>query len=338
MSLLNKLALLAAATAGGAYATQAVVRRRRWFDVAGKVVVVTGGSRGLGLEIARQLADAGAKLAICARDEAELSEAADELRRRGPVVLAEPCDVTKDEDVARFVGQVRERFGRIDVLVNNAAIIQVGPASQMTRVDYEQALDVNFRGPLRFIEQVLPEMRRRRSGRICNIASIGGLMPVPHLAPYCAAKHALVGLGTTLRGDLARDGVYLTTVCPGVVQTGSPRHALYKGDTAAEYEWFASGDNMPLVAIETPDMAAKAIEGLQAGDALVVAPWPTKLQASLHGLAAGVGTEVAALVDRFLPTAGGPPRPAVAGHATGGDLPDPLETRQRQNAAKFNQT
>ncbi len=313
------------------------MRRQRWYDLENRVVVITGGSRGLGLELARRFGDEHARIAICARDEAELAEAAAELRRRNVDVLAEPCDVTDADQVARCVGQIRERFGRIDVLVNNAGIIQVGPAEQMTANDFDLVMATNFRGPLRLIEEVAPEMRRRGSGRIVNIASIGGLIPVPHLAPYCAAKHALVGLGTTLRGDLAREGVYLTTVCPGVIQTGSPRHALFKGNAAAEYEWFAATANAPGLAVPTGELAVKIIDATQAGDALLVHPWPAKLQASLHGLAAGVGTELAALTSRLLPIATGPATDAVPGHATGGTLPDPLRQRQEANATRFNQ-
>ena len=229
MNRLEKLALVAAAAMAGTYAATAAVRRSRHFDLRGKVALVTGGSRGLGLEIARQLAAAGARVAVCARDEAELRDAADDIRGRGGEVFAMTADVTSDADVASLIEAVRSELGPIDILVNNAAVIQVGPGSQMTREDYDLALETMVRGPLRTILAVAPEMRRRRGGRIVNIASIGGLMPVPHLAPYCTAKHALVGLGTSLRGDLAKDGVYLTTVCPGLVRTGSPPHALFKG-------------------------------------------------------------------------------------------------------------
>ena len=337
MDRLEKLALLAAAAMAGTYAATVVVRKSRHYDVRGRVALVTGGSRGLGLEIARQLVDAGAKVAICARDEAELRESADDLRGRGGEVFAMTADVTSDADVAALVEAVRGEFGPIDVLVNNAAVIQVGPASQMTREDYDLALETTVRGPLRTILAVAPEMRRRRSGRIVNIASIGGLMPVPHLAPYCTAKHALVGLGTSLRGDLAKDGVYLTTVCPGLVRTGSPPHALFKGDAEAEYQWFASADNVPGLTISTPDMAAAAIRGLVNGDALVVSPWHTKLQASLYGLTQGIGTELMALMGKLLPTATGKPRPAVAGSQVRTPLPGPLESYQSDAAEKFNQ-
>ncbi len=189
----NKLLVAAAAGVGALIAARAVVRRWSEYDLSGRVVLVTGGSRGLGLVMAREFAREGASVAICARDEAELERARADLKGRGARVLAVPCDLTDRAQVNEMTSVVRDHFGRIDVLVNNAGVIQVGPVEVMTLEDYEEAMKTHFWAPLYTTLAVLPEMRRRRDGRIVNISSIGGKISVPHLVPYSASKFALSG-------------------------------------------------------------------------------------------------------------------------------------------------
>src|SRR5205823_4029010 len=135
------------------------------------------------------------------------------------------CDVTHRREVTQFVRATRERFGRIDVLVNNAGTIEVGPMEVMTLDDYDRAMKTHFWGPLYMVLAVLPELRKRREGRIVNVSSIGGKISVPHLLPYCASKFALTGFSQGLRAELAKDGIVVTTVCPGLMRTGSPLNA-----------------------------------------------------------------------------------------------------------------
>ena len=280
--------------------TRAVVRKKRYYDLSGKVVVLTGASRGLGLATARILVDKGAKLAICARSEGELREAQDELRDRGGDVFAGVCDVTEPGQVRRFLDQVRQQVGPVDVLINNAGQITVGPASSMTRNDFDSSMATHFEGPLTFILETLPAMRRRGSGRVCNVASFAGRVPVPHMAPYVAGKFALVGLGEALRTECAADGVYVTTVCPGTVRTGSTVAAEFKGHAQDEFEWFANGAYAPVASISADRMAAKIVDAVEHGDAEVIAPLVAKVQTMLHGVAPGVGCELLSLLDRFL--------------------------------------
>ncbi|HZB47373.1 MAG TPA: SDR family oxidoreductase, partial [Pyrinomonadaceae bacterium] len=209
--------ILAAAGAGALLAARAFFRRRNEYDFRGKTVLITGGSRGLGLVLAREFADEGANVALCARDNEELERARQDLAARGARVFAFPCDVTDRAQVKELVEVVERHFGGIDVLVNNAGTIQVGPVEVMTLEDYEQAMNVHFWAPLYATLAVLPEMRRRGEGRIVNISSIGGKISVPHLVPYSASKFALVGLSDGLRAELAKDNVVVTTVCPGLM-------------------------------------------------------------------------------------------------------------------------
>jgi NAD(P)-dependent dehydrogenase (short-subunit alcohol dehydrogenase family) len=165
----------------------------------------------------------------------------------------------------RVVGRVTEELGPIDALINNAGTITVGPLDTMRLADFHEAMNINLWGALHAILAVLPDMRSRHSGRIVNIASIGGKLTVPHLLPYSVSKFALVGLSEGLRVELARDGIQVTTICPGLMRTGSPRHAFFKGRHRAEYAWFSISDSLPLVSMDAPSAARPDRRGSSLG-------------------------------------------------------------------------
>ncbi|HEX8324965.1 MAG TPA: SDR family oxidoreductase [Tepidisphaeraceae bacterium] len=312
--LFGALAAAVGITTAGYFGVRAIVRNRRHFDLTGKTAIVTGGSRGIGLAIAQELIARGARVTICARDAQELAAAEQELTRDGGEVLSVVCDVTQADEIANVVQQTRARFGPIDVLVNNAGIITVGPMAHMKLADFRDAMDVHFEAPLLFILDCLPEMRQRGSGRIVNIASFGGKIPTPHLAAYAASKHALVGLSESLRTELVHDGIYVTTVCPGLVRSGSAGpNPMFKGDREAERAWFVTGDVTPGMSIHPQRLARQVVDACQAGDADLITPAVASLQSKLHGLVPGVSTEVATLINRLLPKSVGPegdaPRP-----------------------------
>ena len=296
----NRL-LLATAAAGALFATRAVVRARRAYDVRGKTVLITGGSRGLGLVLARELAREGARIAICARDATELERAREDLAARGADVLAVPCDLTKRAQVEELVNDVRTHFGRVDVLINNAGVIQVGPLDVMTLEDYEEAMRTHYWAPLYAILAVLPEMRSRGEGRIVNISSVGGKISVPHLLPYSASKFALTGLSEGLRPALAREGVYVTTVCPGLMRTGSPPNASFKGQHRAEYAWFSISDALPVISISAERAARRIIAAFKRGDAETVVSLPTKIAVTFYSLFPGLGADAMGMIERLLP-------------------------------------
>ena len=172
------------AIAGLGWLAYKVLQWGRQENLYGQVVMITGGSRGLGLALAREFARMGCRLVLAARDAQELARAQQDLTQRGTEVLAVPCDVTNQEQVRSVVDQATQRFGRVDIVVNNTGIIQVGPMSTTTVEDFASALDVMFWGALYPTLAVLPQMRARRSGHIVNITSIGGMVSVPHLLPH----------------------------------------------------------------------------------------------------------------------------------------------------------
>jgi NAD(P)-dependent dehydrogenase (short-subunit alcohol dehydrogenase family) len=332
----NNALLLGAVGVGALLMTRALVRRWSEYDLRGKTVLITGGSRGLGLVMAREFAREGARLAICARDEGELERARADLKRLGAQVLAVPCNVTERAQVNEMISVVQDRYGQVDVLVNNAGVIQVGPVEVMTMEDYEEAMRVHFWAPLYTTLAVLPEMRRRGEGRIVNISSIGGKISVPHLVPYCASKFALVGLSEGLRSELQKDGVVVTTVCPGLMRTGSPRNALFKGQHRAEYAWFSISDALPLTAMMAERAAHQIITACKRGDAEVVLSIQAQLAVKFHGLFPGLTQDLLGLINHLLPGPGGIGRKRAKGKDSQSELSPSWLTVLNEKAAQRN--
>lgn len=297
-----KFAAVGAATA---VAARRLYRQLNPFDFQGRTVLITGASRGLGLVLARQLADQGARLALCARDAQSLQHAQAELAQRGADVLAIECDITQRDQVAPMVEQVRQRWGAVDVVINNAGVIQTGPMETMTLEDYDEAMKTHFYGPLYVIDAVLPHMRRRGAGRIVNISSIGGRVSVPHMLPYSASKFALVGYSLGLRAELAKDGIAVTTICPGLMRTGSPRNAMFKGQHRAEYAWFKISDSLPIVSVNAERAAEQIIQACRYGESFLVIGAPMKVAEKLYSLFPGLASDALALVNMALPGPGG---------------------------------
>jgi NAD(P)-dependent dehydrogenase (short-subunit alcohol dehydrogenase family) len=292
-----------------------LLRRSRRMDLAGRTVVITGGSRGLGLLLARRFADKGARLVILARNQGELGRARIELEARGAEVLALPCDVGDEAAVGEAISRAVHRFGRIDVLVNNAGMIQVGPLETMSLEDFRTEFAATFWGMVHASLAVLPGMRNRGEGRIVNVTSIGGKVAVPHLLPYSAAKFAAVGFSEGLHAEAAKDGVRVVTVVPGLMRTGSFGRALFKGQREREVEWFSLGASLPILSMDAERAARRIVRATEYGEAFVTLGLPAKAARLVHGLFPGLAAEAAGMVARFLPGSGGvgPEQPAEEG-------------------------
>lgn len=285
-------------------AAGAAVRRatRPTYSFRGRVVVITGGSRGLGLVFARRLVDEGATVALLARDRDSLIRAGEELVQRGGSVIAIGCDVSDPEDVERAIVTAARRHGRIDAVINNAGQILVGPVEHVTTQDLERLLAVHVLGPWHVMHAAMPWLEDAPGGgRVLNVSSIGGLMAVPHLLAYSASKHALVGLSEGMRSELAARNVWVTTACPGLMRTGSPRNARVKGHHEAEYAWFAVGDSLPLVSMNAERAAGQMIEAMRARRARIVVGLPAKAAAVTAALLPGLTAKLNELVARLLP-------------------------------------
>lgn len=227
----------------------------------GKRALITGGSRGLGLSIAWNLLHQGAEVALVARDAEELERAQQKLRKDFPEsrIWTVTCDITNPETLPPCFKDVVDLMGGLDLLVNNAGSILVGPLSTMDLADYSRLTELHLMAAIRAIEFATPHLARSQ-GRILNISSLGGKRGIPHMAAYNASKFALTGYAQSAAAELAADGIVMTTVHPTVMRTGSPIQAYFKGDALKEYEVFAAMDVAPGLSMSA-DAAAKKILG-----------------------------------------------------------------------------
>ena len=205
----------------------------------------------------------------------------------------------------RLVGDVNQLLGDIDILVNDAGVIRVGPVELQTEEDFREMMDVHFWASLYTMKAVLPQMKRRGSGRIANIASIGGKIAVPHLAAYCASKFALVGLSTAMRAELIKDGIYVTTVCPGLMRTGSHINAEFKGLREKEYTLFSLMDGSYLTSVSAEHAAKSIAKAIVRGDAELVISPQAKIAAKFYGAFPELTADILGMVDGMLPGATG---------------------------------
>jgi len=321
MGIRRKVAIGSAVMAGtgfacaGALALGATaVYKLRADRLRGKVVLITGGSRGLGLAMAEEFGRRGAKLALTARNIEELERARTLLLERGAAKSAEdififPGDLSEQEHADEVIQQTTKHFGQIDVLVNNAGIITVGPLENQTAEDFKKVMDANFFSGLHCTLSVLPQMLSRGAGSIVNIASVGGKIAVPHMLPYTASKFAVTGFSEGLNAELRSKGIRVTTVCPGLMRTGSHLNAQFKGDAEREYRWFSLGASLPGVSISAKAAARKIVRAVISGRSEIAITPQAELAARFGNLSPAATTRLMQLVNFALPS-------AVRGHAS----------------------
>src|SRR5438874_1795447 len=271
------------------------------FTYRDKVALVTGGSRGLGLEIARQICGRGGKVALIARDSDELARAKTDLDRFATDVLTIPCDLLETTQIQSAVQQALQRFGKIDILINNAGIIEMGPVEHMQLKDFDRAMRLHFWAPFILYLLLAPQIRAKGGGRIVNISSIGGRIAVPHMAAYSASKFALTGFSDAIRAELARDNIFVTTVTPGLMRTGSQIHAKFKGDHSAEYKWFDWSSKIPFASISVERAARKILSACQGGKPALVMPCSAYFIVAANALFPNLTARVMKIVNRSMP-------------------------------------
>lgn len=301
-SSLQKTLGWAAAGVGVFMVAHAVIKELTRFNLSGKVVLITGGSRGLGLALARHPAEKGAKLAICARSADHLELARQELDSLGAEVIAMTVDVTENEEVKALIRDVINHYGKMDVLINNAEIIQVGPQYLKGIEEYEVAMQSSFWAQLYAMQAVIPHFIDRGHGRIVNITSIGGKIAVPHLLSYTASKFASVGLSEGMHAELKKHNIYVTTVMPNLMRTGSPVNVDIKGGQK-EYAWFKHADSNPLLAQDPDEAAQTIIKAIEYGESEAVLSLSGKVATFIKGFAPGWVTTLMGIANKFLPEA-----------------------------------
>ncbi|WP_413577551.1 SDR family NAD(P)-dependent oxidoreductase [Bdellovibrio sp. HCB290] len=282
--------------------TYAMVRDQlRFRSMKKAVVAITGGSRGLGLVLAKEFVRQGASVALLARDNEELARAKKivELFVPGADVLTIECDCTKPHQVDQAVSAILRYFGKIDVVVNNAGVITTSPIANTTKKDFEDSLDVHFWAPYYMNRACIPHMKS--GARIVNISSIGGMVPVPHHAAYCTGKFALRGYSESLRLELMPKGIYVTTVCPGLMRTGSARNARVKGQFKKEHAWFSMMASAPLITMSAERAARKIVAAIKTGKAETNVSTPSRVMSLFHSHFPGIYADFGSIANWMLP-------------------------------------
>src|SRR5438552_3236471 len=284
----------------GAWVTARAIRTVR-YSLRDKVAVITGGSRGLGLVLARHICAGGGNVALIARDPEERARAKADLAPHGSVVLTIECDLLDAEQIRLAVRRIIDRFGKIEILINNAGIIEVGPLEHMTPEDFERAMRLHFWAPFELISQIVAEMRIWGGGRIVNISSIGGKVAVPDLVPYSASKFALTGFSDAIRAELARDNIYVTTVAPGMMRTGSHVNAKFKGKHDREFAWFSASAGAPVISMNADRAARKILAACRRGQPALTLTFAARGAILGNALFPNLTGYVMKIVNRFLP-------------------------------------
>lgn len=275
-------------------------RRFRW---DGRVAVIVGGSRGLGLLLARRIGRKGATPVLVARNEVELSAAQRGLAEEGIRAEVIVADVADEAQAFAAIDRAAARLGGIDVLVNAASIIPVGPLDALSLDDLRSAMDVNFWGTVYTCWAALPHLKLRRGARIVNVSSIGGEIAVPHLLPYSCGKFAVTGFSEGLQAEVARHGVRVVTVVPWLMRTGSAPHALVKGRKKAEAALFEISASLPLLTVDAGRAADRIVRAIEVGERHVAVGGLAKAARLAHALAPGLSGAVLGFAARLLPRA-----------------------------------
>lgn len=268
-----------------------------------QVVLITGGSRGLGLALAFEFGSRGCRLALCARDEEELQEACRRLAEKGIEAVPFVADISREEETQFLFERVIQHFGKLDILVNNAGEIQVAPFEALRHEDFESAMNLMFWAPMNLSLAALPHMTERRSGHIVNITSIGGRVSVPHLLPYSCAKFAFVGFSSGLAAEVKSRGIHVLTVVPGLMRTGSYLHAKFGGKSKKEFTWFGLLGNLPGLTIAADSAAKTILNALEKKQHNCTISLPAKLLVTAETLIPDFTRNVMSIVSGILPTA-----------------------------------
>lgn len=299
--ILKSIAKFSALSVGTYLLGKTIIRSLNRFNLQNKVVLITGGSRGLGLILARRMAIEGANVVICGRSEDSLKRAYKDLPFKSTNILAIPCDISDKQQINQMMSRIKEEMGTVDILINNAGVIQVGPMDLMNEEDFKSVMNVHFWGPFHLMNEVLPDMKRKKFGRIVNITSIGSILSFPHLLPYNASKHALSGLSEGISGELKHYNIKVTTVYPGMMRTGSPRNIDVKGQHKKEYAWFKLFDSLPLLSMNADKAASKIVDAMKKGDKSLTLTFPAKFIKAVHAIAPELTLNTIDLINNFLP-------------------------------------
>jgi len=277
---------------------------RKTFDFKNKAVYITGGSRGLGLSIAWNLLEKGAKVTLVARDLEELERGKEILLKdfpQGEIYLS-VCDITESKNLHFSIDEAIQNMGGLDLLVNNAGAILVGPIETMKMEDFEAQIKLHLYAAIDATQYVSKHFDTRGGGRILNICSMGGKIAVPHMLPYDVSKFALAGFSQGAASELALRNIIVTTAYPAVMRTGSPIQAVFKGDHQKEFAWFEAFDNMPVLSMSADTAAKKVLKAVADARTEIILSFPARLRMMVGAMLPEATNALMGLAAKLLPT------------------------------------
>ena len=213
-------------------------------DVSGKVVWITGSGRGIGKEIAVQLAEKGARIVVSARTDEEIDKVSSHINANGDSAVAINCDVNDPQQIKSLLDQTKDMWGPIDILINNAGIGIFKKIIDLTNEDWNALISNNLTSAFYCVKSVLPDMMERRSGLIVNIVSVAGRYAYPNSGGYCASKFGMLGFNNVLRMETRDYGIKVTAILPGATQT-----AIW-GDADVDFDKMISPKDVAKVVVE----------------------------------------------------------------------------------------
>lgn len=312
------------------------------FHFNGKKVLITGGSRGLGLSLAWNLIKSGSEVTLLARDEAELNKAKEILLKDFPEakVHIQVCDVTETQQLSNSIEKAINDMDGIDLLVNNAGAILVGPFTSMEMEDFEAQMKLHVYSVIQATQLIFAHFKSRGGGRILNICSLGGKTAIPHMIPYNTSKFALAGFSQGASAELAKHNIILTTAYPTVMRTGSPIQAVFKGEHEKEFTWFETIDNLPGLSMGADTAAKKIMSAVADGQTEVVLSVAGKARVLAGSLFPETMIALMGAVNRLLPAGDSTIRKTGADSASlfnQNFLLRPIQKKAKANEAKYNQ-
>jgi short-subunit dehydrogenase len=274
-------------------------RRRNYFK--GKVALITGGSKGLGFVLAQHLLNKNANVAICARSLEELEDARSLLEKNGHAVHTIICDVSDKNQVKAMIENVIDHYGQLDFIFNNAGIITVGSMETFKEEDYRASMDVMYWGIVNTTLSALPHMKKRRTGHIINITSVGGKVSIPHLLAYNSAKFAAVGFSEGIAAELRKDNIHVTTIIPGLMRTGSYVNALFPENKKDEFKIFSFMSSTPLLTLDADKAARRILKATEKKRIQKILGFQARAAIELHHFFPNFTVRMFGLLNRILP-------------------------------------
>lgn len=262
-----------------------------------QVILITGGTSGLGFALMKHLLKENCKVAICARHEEDLEK----VKANFSDVFIMKCDVGDKAQVHDLIQKTIRHFGKIDIVINNAGIIQVGAMESFHREDYKRAMDVMYWGMVNTTLSVLPHMKEQGSGQIVNITSVGGKVSIPHLLPYSAAKFAAVGFSEGITSELRNSNIFVTTIIPGLMRTGSYVNALFQKNNREEFKLFSFISSTPFLTVSADKAARRIILAMKEKRQVKVIGFQARILIELHHFMPNTLSRMFFLTTKVLP-------------------------------------